>query len=325
MDGHNPITASLRREACSETARFVVVTTCTNRKRLPVADGLQARALSKGEPVEVARIWFQRLATAPGPRVSVRDLYCGRSFREAQAAALALEAPLFVVSAGLGLVAAEVQAPAYSMTLVRESPDSVLQKLERCGPQEWWGALAALSPFHQSEPTGSGLILAALSGPYLQLVAADWLGWPAAKRARLRIFCKDPGPEAPEALRAQFMPYDDRLDGVGAGFAGTQGDFAQRAMRHFAEHVAMGPGDAQTHACKVKNLLAPVEARERPIRDRLSDEQLIALIHDEWEAVGGRSSAMLHRLRRQLNVACEQSRFKGLFKRAAAMRPGALL
>jgi hypothetical protein len=72
-------------------------------------------------------------------------------------------------------------------------------------------------------------------------------------------------------------------------------------------------------------MLEPIEVRDRPDRTRMSDEDLVSIIVSEWEAVGGRSGAMLSRLRRDLNLACEQGRFKALFKRAAAARMGALL
>jgi hypothetical protein len=51
-------------------------------------------------------------------------------------------------------------------------------------------------------------------------------------------------------------------------------------------------------------------------RKRHSDEEIIDLIRARLEIVGRSSSRMLRHLRDVEVVACEQTRFKGLYKRA---------
>jgi hypothetical protein len=257
-------------------------------------------------------------------RVALEALYCGRGWCEAEAASRAANAGLLVVSAGLGLATASTKARPYNLTLSSGSPDDVRRKLGGGGAPDWWSALTGRSAFHVRDFDEGGLILAALSGTYLAMVAREWAGWPEERLARLRLFTKDAA-NLPARLRPCVMPYDDRLDAVGAGYAGTQGDFAQRALRHFADHFAKVEGDAADHAALVEQVLAPVGVSERPVRRRYTDDELVDLIGREWAAVGGRSAAMLRRLRRELNVACEQGRFKDLFRRAAQARAGVLL
>lgn len=60
--------------------------------------------------------WVGRLEAADA-RVPAGRLYYGRGFAESESAAEAIGAPLFIVSAGLGMVAAETQVPSYSLTV----------------------------------------------------------------------------------------------------------------------------------------------------------------------------------------------------------------
>lgn len=308
----------------AETVRTVVITTCTNRKRQEPAERLCARTLARGEPAEVAQRWFARLSASDDPHIPARDLYCGRSFREAERAAAAVDGDLFVISAGLGLISASTKSPAYNLTISTASPDCVLPLIGG-DAATWWAQVSTRSSFATEFVDQEGLILAALPRPYLEMVAKDWARWPAGRLARLRLFCKELPDNLPGGLRRTWMPYDDRLDQVGRGRAGTQADFAQRALRHFADHIAAAGEGAAGHARLVAEALAGHQAPERPDRERMTDRALVDLITREWDAVGGRSGAMLARLRRELNVACEQSRFKDLFKQAAAVRQGKLL
>lgn len=296
-----------------------VITNCTNRKLIAASVRLQAPSSAKSQPEALCADWLERLAqeSKVGP---VGRLYGGRSFREAEAAARSTEAQLMIVSAGLGLVNAETLAPSYSLTLAGSPTDAVLTRIAG-GAADWWRVLQSRSPYSASV-TGEGLILAALSRPYLEMVAQDWIAWPAERLARLRLFSKDVSSFLPTSLAAQWMPYDDRLDQVPGGYAGTQSDFAQRALAHFAKTFAFLPGDSSVHARAVTTTMQAYEAKSRPERLRQSDAEIIALIGRDWEMTGGRAGATLIHLRSNLGVACEQTRFKDLFKRALAARGG---
>lgn len=296
----------------------LVIVMCSKRKRAEADSALYARDLDADDTQAVANAWGDRLSKAP-TQIPAGDLYAGRGFLEARRAAAHLNADLAVVSAGLGLVEATTFAPAYSLTTASRDADSVLAKT-RGSASAWWRALQAASPFSSSAPAReTGLILAGLSAPYLAMVADEWSDWPAERRARLRIFSKERPSGAAEALAASWMPYDDRLDAVGSDLAGTQGDFAQRALRHFAVAIG-GSSDAADDSDKVLGALDGLQARNTPVRHRLTDDAVLQLINAHWETVGGRSGAMLRHLRGALGFACEQARFKDLFKQAAAAR-----
>lgn len=293
-----------------------IITTCTNRKRRAAPPELRARALSVGATEVVAADWIARIASASdlGPAL---QLYAGRGFREAVRAAEACEARLLVISAGLGLIDVSADVPAYDLTLSATSEDAVGKKVDGSA-RDWWAAIT--HDAGEIDRFGGGLILAALSRPYLSMVADEWAQWPKERLTRLRIFCKEPPRDLPSELAHAWMPYDDRLDQVGEGLAGTQSDFAQRALRHFVEALGVRPLSATNHRAAVTLALSSLTPRSVPVRERSDDLAILTLIRRDWDLVDGRSGAMLRHLRDELLVACEQGRFKRLFKAAAAAR-----
>lgn len=297
----------------------LVLTSCTNRKRVPAPRALTACAVKAGALDTVAADWTERIAGAD-LAVAASELYCGRAFREAEAAAAIAGGRLMVVSAGLGLVAADTCVPSYSLTVVPGAGDNILERIAgRPSAADWWQALGRRSAFGVSLveciKSSRGLVLMALSAQYLNMVAADLLAVSEKAQRRFRIFCLSPRSALPEGLRGYVMPYDARFDGAGSPVPGTRGDFAQRALIHFVEKIlpARADGDLEAHAKAVNRTLSALRPPETITRTKASDAEIIALIHRHWNAVEGRSGRMLRYLRDDLGVACEQSRFRDLF------------
>lgn len=299
----------------------LVISNCSKRKRAPLDPTLHAAALVKDSADAVATAWAERLLAA-NSTTAAKDLYAGRAFNEAARTASSLGANLAIVSAGLGLVDGPTLAPGYSLTTAGRDPDNILAKTGGSA-SEWWMSLQARSPFHSTAiEEEEGLILAALSSSYVAMIADEWSLWPLERKARLRLFTKEEPQGVSSDLRKAWMPYDDRLDALGNGHAGTQSDFAQRALRHFAATVG-DRGALEADRAAVLRSLEGLKPREVPTRTRSTDDEIKTLIQAEWETVGGRSGAMLRRLRDTLEVACEQGRFKGLFGQVAKEREGA--
>lgn len=299
----------------------LIITNCSKRKRAPLDPNLHALKLESGALDAVAVEWSRRLGAA-NKVCKAQDLYAGRAFVEASRAAGVLGSPLAVVSAGLGLIDGGAEVPSYSLTTAQRDPDNILRKID-ARPSDWWVSLQSHSPFrsHAIE-TETGPILAALSAGYLAMVAADWAKWPTERLARLRLFTKEQPAGIAEALVAAWMPYDDRLDALGDGHAGTQADFAQRAMRHYAGTIGVAGTLAEDRAA-VRRSLDGLTVRQVPTRSRHTDEEIRSLVRAHWVTVGGRSGAMLRHLRDTLGVACEQGRFKDLFGDVVFERRGA--
>jgi hypothetical protein len=304
----------------------IVLTSCTNRKRIRAPRALTASAIRPAPLDDVVKEWGSRLDVAmlAGP---ASDLYCGRAFRQAEAAAHHLRAPLLVVSAGLGLVPAAKRVPSYSLTVIPGTADNILARISgRATPSEWWTALKSSSGFGvslaQSAQSSPGPILVALSGAYLAMIAADLLAMASSARGRLRLFSLSSASTVPAGLRNYLMPYDARFDGAGSPMPGTRGDFAQRALAHFAETILPDDlkGSLESHIGAIEKALSSLRPPKHILRAKASDDEIIGLIHCHWAKVDGKSGRMLRYLRDDLKIACEQSRFRDLFIAAKKAR-----
>lgn len=306
----------------------MVVTACAGRKRLPPAKGLCAADLPFGKLHEVAASWLTRLARTPRTMEASR-LYVGRAFGEACRAAS--EGDLYVVSAGLGLLPAHVPVPAYSLTVSPESPDDVLARItEAVSAADWWRVGPARSGLGVDlselvKATADRSLLLALPLTYLDMLAPALLALPVSVHGRLRLFCGVSATRLPVPLRPCLMPYDDRLNAAASPHRGTRADFAQRAVRHFVEHVLphSPAGTANAHRAAVEAALAGLRPPPAIRRDRRDDDELRALIGAHWQAAEGQAGRMLRVLRDQLGVACEQKRFAELFRKIRAERAAA--
>jgi hypothetical protein len=302
----------------------IVIAACSNRKKVKPVRMLRAASISKGSTREVAASWLARVSKSQ-QRVRADGLYCGRSFVEAMAAAQALGADFFIVSAGLGLVRNDAQIPAYSATVTGSSKDNILARMNG-GPADvlsrWWRALSRQSPVGEALGSvvrqSSGLVLIALPSAYLDMIAPDLAVLHARPLRRLRIFTRALPKSFPEKLRPMVMPYSDRLDGPDSAMPGTRSDFAARALRHFVDHIlTKSPaGDLEDHRRAVEAAFARMREQPVPVRLRRSDKELIDLIRLHWKAADGKSGRMLRVLRDDLGIACEQARFARLFGKA---------
>lgn len=296
----------------------LVITTCTNRKRRPVASELHAGGLPRGELAEVASLWGERLtqATATYPADA---LYGGRSFRDSVVAANKAGARLLVVSAGLGLIDAGAQIPSYACTVLDGAQDSISARvLGGFSKAGWWRELSRVSPHAVGLPDvaggSEGLILAALSDGYIEMMLAEFMALPEARQEDLRLFTRAPKERVPPQLHPFLMSYDDRLDGPDSPIRGTRSDFAARALLHFVDHVLM-KGDQRSAAQHADAISLAMESwRAPPVfsRQRLTDEEITRLMHDHWAQVGGSAAKLLRLFRDELGIACEQGRFAAL-------------
>jgi hypothetical protein len=148
------------------------------------------------------------------------------------------------------------------------------------------------------------------------MLADEMAELPASMRQRLRVFTASPECDLPSVYSGLVMPYDERLDGPDGICPGTMSDFAQRALRDFVTFIL--PRCSQSVA--VQTRLAGWRRPERRRGAFRTDPEIRMVIGQNWQVVGGRSSAMLRLLRSDLGIACEQGRFRRLFNAVAGER-----
>jgi hypothetical protein len=295
----------------------IVITNCTNRKRV-VGNVVTLSKIQLNSPLEiVARRWTKALSKAAYTQ-EAQNLYVGRSISEAKNVAASLGGMLYVVSAGLGLVRASEAISTYDLT-VSEGNASLAPLLKRLGksPADWWDALInargpersvrALVENHRKSP-----IFFALPASYLALIGRDLAGLTAQQASRIRIITSELGVSSvPLHLRPLVLPYDERLEG--SAYAGTRTDFPQRALRHFVEELKGHLLPLNEARAAVLEAMESMHKPVLPMRSKKSDNEILVLLRENWERFDGASGRLLRFLRDDALVACEQSRFRGLW------------
>lgn len=301
----------------------VVVTICTFRKRArPPAESTPASLpIDTQDAVQAA--WIEKIRTLPFD-AAARVLYAGRGFSLANRASEIASAKLYILSAGLGLVAADRKVPLYGLTVSAGHSDSIAGRVRgEFDPGAWFSGLQS-SPLSDrwvdAVGGGSGRILIALTRPYAQMVGESLNALGPQTLARLRIFGASLASVLPPALHPALAPYDARLEAI---LPGTRSDFSQRALHHFVSLIAgEGLQNRDADYAAVTSTLAKVTAPDRPSRPRRSDAELLELIAVRLQSQLG-IARILRALRDEEGVACEQSRFSRLYQIALHKREAA--
>jgi len=294
----------------------IIVTSCTQRKaardRVALAQLPEATSL-----LQLARAWGRVIGNA-NVNAPAQNLYQGRSIVEAAAVAAMLRTPWYVVSAGLGLVRCDQDVPAYECTVAAGSDLHRRLQALGCSSARWWNALT-----HAQSAPLSGLIaktptLLALPSSYLRMVQDDLAQVTLARAKYLRIFTSTAGARCvPDHLKACVMPYDERLESV-RGFAGTQSDFAQRALRHFVEILQVTSMPLEEASDAVSASLAYRRRRPRIMGKRMTDDEIRHVLTRQWARHGGSSTKLLRYLRDEARICCEQKRFSRMWQELSA-------
>lgn len=290
-----------------------VLTPCSARKQKLSMRPMSAAQFPLGPQAEVARAWVAGLAKVTG-QIAARDLYSGASFLRLRRIADKFRCPLYVLSAGLGLVRGTTRIPPYELTV---SPSAATRVQTRIvgpfGASAWWQQIQS-GPFAEpldSINPGQGRIIVALTKPYARLVGEALSQLPPLVVRRLRIFGASIERALPESLHAQVMPYDVRLDVL---IPGTCLDFSSRAAVHFAELVATEPlQDATEDAARVRGALTHTLVPPRVQRPSATDDELLRYIA-AYIRRGLPSTSAFRQLRESIGVACEHGRFRRLYQ-----------
>ena len=301
--------------------KYSIITNCSSRKRdIGVAPLMPSVSPDIGIR-EVVKTWVAQVQQSQ-VRVVPWDLYQGRSFSECRVAARLTGAEFYVISAGLGLVHANDLVPNYSLT-VSEGTGSLQKWLQsqRGDSADWWTALcqgmdspAPLSTLINSQGPNSQHLIALPSG-YLEMVAHDLEGVHDSRLQALRIFTSEAGSKSLSTkLQLVFMPYDERLEGVD-NHKGTRSDFPQRALKHFVANLRGHELTLDRAKEAVNAAMASAVKPTIPLREKAPDERIVELIRTHWHHHEGSASKLLRFLRDDAKVACEQSRFSGIWRK----------
>ncbi|HHA2781115.1 TPA: DUF6884 domain-containing protein [Stenotrophomonas maltophilia] len=296
-----------------------LVVPCSARKAKLSAQTLTSGSLTAGKQATLAQQWLRKLQKS-NPCAKAGHLYSGAAFRRVYEHGLSHGTPVWVISAGLGLVSAERRVPPYDLTLSASSPTSLVHRVVgHFRHERWWDQVQAgpfASPLSSiGDSNGQGRVLIALTKPYAQLISKALAGLPTELRSRLRLFGPGVAASLPADLRSQVLKYDQRLDLI---VPGIQLDAAARALVHFAELAAnIQLVSMECDQELIEQALAPVQARPVVLRTRLDDDALREHLRP-WASEGLSFRTALRRLRDDSRVSCEEQRFRRLYNEVRA-------
>lgn len=298
---------------------------CTRRKATPALPELRASSLPRNSVEERAVGWVARVGAAKAA-MPAESYYKGRGIYLGRNAGC----DLGFVSAGLGIVRADRAIPAYDLTIAPGDSENVLDGMvPAVGPTVWWAALrSAFDAVGEARGLSAtitaeeGLVLLALTGPYLAMLRDELAELSPESLDRLRLFTS-PATPVGDRLEAVRIPYDARLDGPDSPCRGVVGDFAMRALADFAKGIAVQHPDATAieHGAAVAERLASWRpAATRATRRTATDAELLSEIALARGRGIATASAMLRHLRDAMGIACEQGRMRRLW-RASDLSP----
>lgn len=310
-----------------------IVTTCTDRKRVPVTDDRRLREVGDGTPHQRAEVWWLRLLSSPTLGLTpARDLYAGEHWvvaLEIQHAVSTDHGPprTWVASAGYGLVGWDAPLKSYSATFAAGVEDSVLPTLppgKQRAPllQEWWDAISSFPGPEPGEPRRvealaeadpDGAILVVASPDYVRAMEPDLLEARDALSDPLRlVVISNRVALAGGPLTEHLVPVDQNARAVvGGTMQGLNARVALALLRMLGNLRLDAPTLRSLYAAMTRDASTPA----RPKGEPMTDDQVLAFIREELAASPNVKQTRLLRKLRDSGRSCEQARFRGLYQR----------
>lgn len=291
---------------------------------------LQLRNLRSVTVEQRVRYWCRRVGheyEKSGRLLTAREMYRGphlapvRNLEDRRGG----DVRVHVASAGLGLIDFNALIPAYSATFAVGDPDSVPIRSAHMNAsrinQRWWALLTAQEAGRRAgTPTIASLatsypttpLLVALPQVYLDAVVPDLLL--AASRLQnpslLNIFVVG-RVRVVEELHDYILPINVNLQTC---VGGALGSLATRVLRRLLDDPDQ---DALRHTLKaaLKALNRCAQATNRPIRQKLSDQEIMDFIRACLRENPTSSHSSILAAYRTSGFACERKRFKNIFMR----------
>jgi hypothetical protein len=293
----------------------IIISNCTNRKS---SKATKIEPLPSMYQIESADCfidrWFDLISNAEQKKTAI-SIYQGRSVSEILNAKKILDADIFFLSAGLGVVNEKDLIPNYDLT-ISEGKNSLKSLFSKWSINEkiWWDKLHFRSSSNLPLFPQADCILIALPQNYLNMITPYLSNLDENVLNKIRLFLHPNSvPKLPENLKNLYIPYDYRIEN--SEFKGTMVDYCQRCLHHFVKYI-FTPNQNLTSAkylvTEYINSLPSITPKVK--RPKLSDDEISKLILEGWDSCNGQSSKLLRFLRDEKKIACEQSRFQGLWR-----------
>lgn len=304
------------------TNRLHIITTCSNRKRVPVADALRARTLDAESVDGRFEQWRARLNRPKDERRAATNVYAGEHWQQSTRAQLRArtsgwDAELWVASAGHGLISSQHEIAGYAATLALREADAVATS--NAEAREWWTLLGQLPPSSTAPRKVSELVrrdpgaryVLVLSGSYGHAMVSDLELAQSYLAAPGNLIVVSGGWSAPGSLRESHIEFDARLQGT---LGGARQSLNARVAVWLLARTAPSGWDPRSMTEQLGQLIESTPPLETPDRERMTDKEVMDFIR-VFQASEARPSASrgLRQLR-DTGRACEQRRFGVLYR-----------
>lgn len=295
--------------------KHLIISNCTNRKSSKLENIKPTASMYDASSAdEFIREWFEILKNTSQKKPAI-TVYQGRTVSEIIRAKNLLNAEIVFLSAGLGIVKESDLIPNYDLT-ISEGANSLKKLLSKWKINEsiWWEKLNNKSNNHNFLNSIDGYIFIALPHAYLQMLIPTLINMNNHQLKNIRLFLHPISYQSlPDKLKQCYMPYDYKIDN--SIFTGTKVDYCQRCLHHFIKYIH-APNQNLMEASEIVKAfiheLPPLSPKIR--RTQLSDSEISNILLEGWDSFKGQSSKLLRYLRDDRNIACEQSRFQGLWR-----------
>lgn len=310
--------------------RLHIVASCADRKTIPTPKDRRLGSHRSHGSVSRFASFVSSLRRASGEAVAARELYAGpywavvRQLPEV-ASAGGLEASLWVASAGYGLVPGDAMLHGYSATFRNGERDSVTSSEDASSfaaqLTAWWAALATWEGPKPGAPrtvwklakdTEETVVVLA-SPPYVHAMAEDLRRAAEILGDRLLVVTShEPRPDDP--LVANVIPSRESLIGH---VEGARPALHARVARHMIENAREHPLSAGALRARYTRLANTSNYARPPEREPMTDEEVRRFIRSELRVAPKLTHTRLLRALRDGGRACEQRRFRSLFREEA--------
>ena len=301
-----------------------VVVNCTARKSVRDCRALMrdVHGLTLEERLES---WLDLLSRGTEKNVKARELYCGDSWVNIIGAidSIAMKSPcrLWIASAGYGLVSDSDRLVGYSATFTKGVDDCVARfGIDSFTTGDWWNGLCrssreGVSGLNSIEKVAEkyplGPLIVVLSPDYLRAVESDLQKARGHLESPEKLIIISVGAQKKGVFESNYLPCDARLT---SALGGSRSSLNARLMRYIFENY----GDSGFDLKSVREMLTSLLKKQPPIRlfdrKKISDFEVSAFIRSiiSLDSPGSHSSTL--RSLRDQGMACEQKRFRKIFK-----------
>lgn len=312
--------------------KLTIISTCTNQKRGSARDDLHLGTFAGRFYRDSAKAWVEALA-ANQIGIPARELYAGSHWQESiacetSAKDLGLDAELWVLSAGYGLISSSEITTPYAASFAAGS-DSIQNLNWPAGytpgqkAREWW---TLLHRYRKREGLGRFASLSKNKTPLLIILSQEYYNAVEPEiidliSAGVNLLIVSAGlyrnmNSASPVVRPHILPFSDSFKQVDNYLNKTNVSLNARLatwlVRNHHEAVLRGVESVVPILKNISDQLPPMERKDV---NRMSDDEVLEFIARDYSETLNSATKLLRRLRGTEKMSCEQKRFGTLFRR----------